>query len=268
MRRRRSDCGRSSRGCRRTTPPSSRCATSRAGPPSEVCALLGLTPRTSACCTRACEDPRGARDVLRGGGGMSEPASDCRQVTELVTDYVEGALPTEERARVRAARRDLPALPRGTSRRCETVVRVAGSLREDDLPENVRESLVERVPRWKAGATDARATSSSRGRPRAVQRLRVAAARRRRAGCMGRRESVDECFSGVHAAASTDLLDWIDDELWLVELAGAIRRAVDGRRRARPPGAAGRRVGCRRCRRVRRRVRVACARCGGPRSSA
>ena len=34
--------------------------------------------------------------------------------------------------------------------------------------------------------------------------------------------SVDECLTGVHACRTTDLPDWIDDELWLVELDGAV----------------------------------------------
>jgi hypothetical protein len=34
--------------------------------------------------------------------------------------------------------------------------------------------------------------------------------------------SIDECLTGVHACRATDLLDWIDDELWLVELDGAV----------------------------------------------
>jgi hypothetical protein len=34
--------------------------------------------------------------------------------------------------------------------------------------------------------------------------------------------SVEVCLSGVHACRVTDLLDWIDDELWLVELEGSV----------------------------------------------
>jgi hypothetical protein len=34
--------------------------------------------------------------------------------------------------------------------------------------------------------------------------------------------SVEVCLSGIHACRVTDLLDWIDDELWLMELEGAV----------------------------------------------
>lgn len=36
---------------------------------------------------------------------------------------------------------------------------------------------------------------------------------------------VEDCTAGIHACRPGDVLDWIDDELWEVELGGAIREA-------------------------------------------
>jgi anti-sigma factor RsiW len=74
----------------------------------------------------------------------------CRQVTDLVTNYVEGALPKNERL---AFEQHVAICPpcRAYFAQMRTVVRVAGSLREDDLPESVRESLVSAFRRWKEG---------------------------------------------------------------------------------------------------------------------
>lgn len=36
-----------------------------------------------------------------------------------------------------------------------------------------------------------------------------------------------DCVRGVHACRAAELLDWIDDELWEIELAGEVRAAED-----------------------------------------
>lgn len=80
---------------------------------------------------------------------MSEAANvNCQQVVELVTDYVEGALPASERL---AFEQHVAACPpcRAYFAQMRTVIRVAGSLREDDLPEPVREKLVGAFRDWK-----------------------------------------------------------------------------------------------------------------------
>jgi anti-sigma factor RsiW len=80
---------------------------------------------------------------------MSEAINfSCKQVTDLVTDYVEGALPAAERL---AFEQHVAVCPpcRAYFAQMRGVVRVAGALREDDLPEDVRESLVNAFRDWK-----------------------------------------------------------------------------------------------------------------------
>ena len=66
----------------------------------------------------------------------------CTEVVELVTDYLEGALPDAQRRRVDAHLAHCP----GCSEYLEQMRTVAGSLgglREDDLPPELRSSLIE-----------------------------------------------------------------------------------------------------------------------------
>jgi anti-sigma factor RsiW len=72
----------------------------------------------------------------------------CQQIVDLVTDYVEGALPASDRL---AFEQHISICPpcRAYFTQMRTVVRVAGSLREDDLPQPVRESLVKVFRDWK-----------------------------------------------------------------------------------------------------------------------
>ena len=83
---------------------------------------------------------------------MSEAAVfSCQKIVDLVTDYVEGALPSSERL---AFEQHVSACPpcRAYFAQMRTVVRVAGSLREDDLPEPVRKKLVDAFRDWKRGS--------------------------------------------------------------------------------------------------------------------
>jgi anti-sigma factor RsiW len=83
---------------------------------------------------------------------MSETTSfSCRQVVDLVTDYVEGALPPSDRL---AFEQHVAICPpcRAYFAQMRTVIRVAGSLREDDLPVPVREKLVNAFRDWKHGS--------------------------------------------------------------------------------------------------------------------
>jgi anti-sigma factor RsiW len=83
---------------------------------------------------------------------MSEMTSlNCRQVVDLVTDYVEGALAPADRL---AFEQHVAICPpcRAYFAQMRTVVRVAGVLREDDLPAPVREKLVNAFRDWKRGS--------------------------------------------------------------------------------------------------------------------
>jgi anti-sigma factor RsiW len=72
----------------------------------------------------------------------------CRELVELVTDYLEGALPGPDRERFE---RHLAGC-----RGCDTylaqmrhVIRATGRLREEDLPGEVRARLLQAFRDWK-----------------------------------------------------------------------------------------------------------------------
>jgi predicted anti-sigma-YlaC factor YlaD len=83
---------------------------------------------------------------------MSQAAAfNCEQIVELVTDYLEGALSVDERL---AFEQHVSACAscRGYFTQMRTIIRVAGSLHEDDLPEPVRERLVDAFRDWHKAA--------------------------------------------------------------------------------------------------------------------
>lgn len=73
----------------------------------------------------------------------------CRELVELVTDYLDGALPSRERERVEAHL----AKCRGCSEYVEQMrqtIRLTGRLREDDVPREAREALLTAFRGWRA----------------------------------------------------------------------------------------------------------------------
>jgi anti-sigma factor RsiW len=83
---------------------------------------------------------------------MSETTSlSCRQIVDVVTEYVDGALSSADRL---AFEQHITICPpcRAYFTQMRTVVRVAGSLSEDDLPEHVRENLREMFRDWRRGS--------------------------------------------------------------------------------------------------------------------
>ena len=79
---------------------------------------------------------------------MSAPDLSCQELVELVTDYLEGALPSEERARFE--------LHLVYCRGCDVYVeqmretlRIAGRLSEESLEPEARESLLAAFRGWK-----------------------------------------------------------------------------------------------------------------------
>ncbi len=80
---------------------------------------------------------------------MSEPISfNCRQVVELVTEYVDGALPPDERL---AFEQHVGICPpcRAYFAQMRKVVQIGGTLHEEELPEPVRENLMSAFRDWK-----------------------------------------------------------------------------------------------------------------------
>lgn len=80
----------------------------------------------------------------------SRSADTCQQVVELVTEYLEGGLATDERL---AFERHVAICPpcRGYLSQLRRVSSVAGTLSEDDVPERLRGSLVDAFRDWKTG---------------------------------------------------------------------------------------------------------------------
>ena len=73
---------------------------------------------------------------------------ECRELVELVTDYLEGALPLAERTRFQ---QHLVVCPGCTTylRQLRSTLRVAGRLSEDSLPAEARERLLVAFRHWR-----------------------------------------------------------------------------------------------------------------------
>jgi anti-sigma factor RsiW len=76
----------------------------------------------------------------RANGSVPDDLS-CRELVEIVTDYLEGTLPAEERARVDRHLVDCPGCTTYIEQMRETV-RLTGRLREEDVPPAAREALL------------------------------------------------------------------------------------------------------------------------------
>lgn len=75
----------------------------------------------------------------------------CRELVELVTDYLEGALAPEDRSRFEAHLAGCRGC-RAYLRQMRQTVRLAGRLTEDDLPETTRARLLHAFRSWKAAS--------------------------------------------------------------------------------------------------------------------
>ncbi|HEX5949556.1 MAG TPA: zf-HC2 domain-containing protein [Actinomycetota bacterium] len=78
---------------------------------------------------------------------MSERSLTCHEVVELVTDYLEGALPPEVRGRVE----EHLALCDGCSTYLEQMretIRLTGLIREEQIPEEEKQRLLEAFRGW------------------------------------------------------------------------------------------------------------------------
>jgi predicted anti-sigma-YlaC factor YlaD len=79
---------------------------------------------------------------------MSETAYTCRQIVEVVTEYLDGGLATAERV---AFERHVVICPpcRGYLSQIRNVTRVAAGLNENDLTPSTRQDLLKVFADWK-----------------------------------------------------------------------------------------------------------------------
>jgi anti-sigma factor RsiW len=72
----------------------------------------------------------------------------CKQLVELVTDYLEGALSAADRQRFETHLDDCAACSRYLDQ-MRTTIRMLGRLTEDSLPTGARERLLDVFREWK-----------------------------------------------------------------------------------------------------------------------
>jgi anti-sigma factor RsiW len=72
----------------------------------------------------------------------------CRELVELVTDYLEGALSPAERHRFEWHLGSCSVCPRYVEQ-LRTTIRILGHLGEDDVPEPARTALLDAFRAWK-----------------------------------------------------------------------------------------------------------------------
>lgn len=79
---------------------------------------------------------------------MSDEPFSCRQVVELVTEYLEGGLDVDQRL---AFERHVAICPpcRGYFSQFRLINRAAGPLSEEDVPEHLRTSILKAFRDWK-----------------------------------------------------------------------------------------------------------------------
>jgi anti-sigma factor RsiW len=75
----------------------------------------------------------------------------CRELVELVTEYLDGALPARERARFDAHIAGCDGCTAYLEQFRETI-RITGTLREDELDPVARDALLAEFQDWKRGA--------------------------------------------------------------------------------------------------------------------
>jgi anti-sigma factor RsiW len=74
----------------------------------------------------------------------------CADVVELITDYLEGALPSDQRARVEAHLAGCDGCSMVLDQFRETI-RLTGTVREDELTEPQRSTLLQAFRNWSSG---------------------------------------------------------------------------------------------------------------------
>jgi len=88
------------------------------------------------------------RLMTRSGRGLV-----CQQAVELVTDYLEGALPRAQRRRFEAHLAGCPDCPEYFAQ-IGAVIALAESITPDDLTPLMRREFISLYRRWRAGQAD------------------------------------------------------------------------------------------------------------------
>ena len=78
---------------------------------------------------------------------MSRPNLTCREVVELITDYLEDALPSDDRRRVEEHLEACPDCPNYVEQMRETI-RLTGMLTEEQIPQEQKAKLLEAFRGW------------------------------------------------------------------------------------------------------------------------
>jgi mycothiol system anti-sigma-R factor len=72
----------------------------------------------------------------------------CQEFVELVTEYLDGAMPAEERARFEAHLADCPSCGSYLDQIRQTM-RLLGRLSEETLPAEIKEEMLHRFRTWR-----------------------------------------------------------------------------------------------------------------------
>jgi anti-sigma factor RsiW len=86
-----------------------------------------------------------------GGFAMPEEMT-CRELVEVITDYLEGTMPASDRGRFEAHLRECPYCATYLEQMRETIATV-GELREEALDRRVRERMLDAFRGWRSSST-------------------------------------------------------------------------------------------------------------------
>jgi anti-sigma factor (TIGR02949 family) len=81
---------------------------------------------------------------------LRAPRLTCKEVVELLSDYLEGTLQPGKRARVRAHLETCPECMAYLAQ-LRTTIGTLGRLREEDVPVPIRERLLAAFRTWRSG---------------------------------------------------------------------------------------------------------------------
>jgi predicted anti-sigma-YlaC factor YlaD len=79
---------------------------------------------------------------------MSEPELTCKEVVELVNDYLSATMPAADQARFAEHLAECPACTTYLEQ-MRTTIELTGRLREDELSEDQKRELVDAFRRWR-----------------------------------------------------------------------------------------------------------------------